>query len=64
MHEMRTIVVDDPGICQSVMWLYCTNIAEQIKVLFRVESLEDPRHIVLDGVTIPPTSRGRILPIE
>jgi len=30
------------------MWLRCAKIAEQIKVLFGVDTLADPRHVVLD----------------
>jgi len=48
MHEMRTIVIDDPGrgVCQSVslsvMRLRCANTAERIEVLLWVENLGDP----------------------
>jgi len=38
MHEMRTIVIDDPGVCQSVILLHCTNTAERIEVLLGVRA--------------------------
>jgi len=40
IHEMRTIVIDDPGVCQSV----CYAVS-----LFAVETAVDQRNIVLDG---------------
>jgi len=36
MHEMQTIVVDDPGhlsVCLSVTWLRCENMAEWVEML-------------------------------
>jgi len=49
MHEIRTIAIDDPGVCQSVC--HAGGLC----------SPEDPRNIVLDGVPIPtsPMVRGR-----
>jgi len=40
------------------------NTAEQIEVLFGVETLGDPRHILLDGASDPPSAsegKGEIL---
>jgi len=47
MHKMRTISVDDLGVCQSVTRLCRANTAERIEVLLGVETW-DPRNIVLD----------------
>jgi len=53
MHEMRTIAIDDPGrlsvsLPRGFIQLRCANTAERIEVLLRVETLGDPRNIVLD----------------
>jgi len=45
MHEIRTIAIDDPGICQTVMWLHLALTAERVNVLFGVETLGDLRNI-------------------
>jgi len=58
---MRTRVIDDPlawvSVSQSVCHLRggaaCTKASERIEVLFEVQTLGDPRHIVLDGVLTP-----------
>jgi len=55
IHEMRTIAIDAPIICQSVMRADCAKAAEQIDVLFGVET---PGDIVLDGSSPSPTARG------
>jgi len=56
MHETRTIAIDNPGrllVCKfvslSITRLRCANMSEQIEVLLQVETLKDPRDIVLDG---------------
>jgi len=46
-HEMRTIAFDDPGVCQFVC--HAASLSERIKVLLQLETLGDPRNIVLDG---------------
>jgi len=40
-----------PGVsvCQSVTRLRCAKTAERIQVLLRMETLGDPRNIILDG---------------
>jgi len=44
MHEMQTIVTDDCAVCSPVClshgstWLYCAEVAEQIKMLFGVDT--------------------------
>jgi len=44
MHEMRTIAIDDPGVCQSVCHvlgctkLRCSNTAERIEIVLRGEN--------------------------
>jgi len=51
VHDMWPIATDDPmhlGVCQS-KGLPCANPAERIEVLLWVETLRDPRNIVLDG---------------
>jgi len=53
MHEMQTIATDGPITwCLSlfVMSLCPAKKAEHIEVLFGVETLWDPRHIVLDWI--------------
>jgi len=63
MCDMQTIVTVVSGVflsvCLSVCLLgdltrlYCAKTAEQIKILFRVNTLEGPSNIVLDGILIP-----------
>jgi len=60
MHEMHTIVTDVRSVCLSVClscgssWLHCAKMAEQIKMVFGVNTLGDPRNIVLDvGLGLP-----------
>jgi len=43
MQEMRTIAIDDPGVCQSVTRLRCANTTERIEVLFGVVTLAYPK---------------------
>jgi len=59
MHEVQTTAIDDPrclSVCllRSIMWLYCSNTAEQIEVLYGLETLGDPSIIVLHGRLIFP----------
>jgi len=55
MHEMQTIVTNDRGICLSVCLLcgssrlHCAKTAEQIKMLFGVNTHRGTWNIVLDG---------------
>jgi len=42
------------------MWQYCAKMTEQIKVQFVVETLGDPRHIVLDFCPSPPMVSGSV----
>jgi len=48
MHEIQTIVTDDPGACLSVYLscgatqLHCAKIAEQIKMWFGVNTRGGP----------------------
>jgi len=60
MRQMQTIVTDVRGVCLSCgsTRLHCAKTATQIKMLFRVNTYEDPRNIVLDGGPDPPTARG------
>jgi len=68
MHEMQTIVTDIRGVCMSVRppvclsrgstRLHCAKTAEQIKILFGVNTLGGPRNIVLDGGSDPPLRGG------
>jgi len=64
MHDMQTIVTDVSGVCPSVCLsrgstrLLCAKTAEQIKILFRVDTLGGPRNIVLDGGLDPSTALG------
>jgi len=55
---VQTIAVDDPGVCQlsslSVMQLGCAKMAEQINILFGVETSGDAGNLVLDGGPHPP----------
>jgi len=47
---MRTIAIDDPGVCQSVCYVgELCKTTERIDILFGVETPRDPRNIVLDG---------------
>jgi len=59
MNAMRTIAIDDPGVCLSVMKADGLKTAEQIDVLFGVITFDDPRSKVLDGDPGFPKSRGR-----
>jgi len=62
-HEMRTIVTNNPGVCQSVgLCLFvtraeCTKTAERIDVLFGVETPRYPRNIVSDESSSPTAMR-------
>jgi len=55
MHEVRTTTIDDPGVCLSVTRVGCAKTAEQIDVLFEVETSVSPRNIALDGIPDFPT---------
>jgi len=63
MHQMQTIVTDDPSVCLSVCLsrgstrLHCAKMAEQIKMLFGVNTRGGPRNIVLHG-SPDPSQRG------
>jgi len=57
MNEIRTTAIYDPGrlsVCLSrsghFTRLRCANMAKRIEVLLGVETLGDPRNIVLDGI--------------
>jgi len=72
MHDIQTIVTNvHGGVCQSVLScgsvrLHCAKAAEQIKMLFGVNTPVGPWNIVLDSVPDPPTERGswgKFLPI-
>jgi len=58
MHEMQAIVTDDPGVCLFVCHVaqldFTAKLAEQIKMLFGVNTLGDPWNILLDGDPDPP----------
>jgi len=64
---MQTIVTDNSRVCQSVCLSrsstgnHCAKTAEQMKMLFGVNTLGGPRNIVLDGGPDPPTARGRVI---
>jgi len=62
MHDMChvSIVTDDTAHDESVCLSRCAKMAEQIVVLFRVETLVDPRHVVLDRGPNRPTARGPV----
>jgi len=61
IHEIRTIVIVDPSVCQFVCHTTgCVNTAERIEVLFGEKSFGAPRHIVLDRVLIPYGERWRL----
>jgi len=55
MHEMQSIATDVRGVCQSVCLsrgssqLRCAKTAEQIKMLFGVNTPGGPWNVVLDG---------------
>jgi len=59
---MQTIVTDvySVSICLSCgsTRLHCAKMAEQIKILFGVNTLGGPRNIVLDGHPDPPKAKG------
>jgi len=66
MQEMQTIVTDVCGVCLSVCLshgssqLHCAKMAEQIKMLFGVNTSGGPRNIVLDvGPDPPPHREGK-----
>jgi len=44
-----------PGVCQSVMWFRCANVAQQIEVMLGLETLGNPRFMVLKGSLSFPT---------
>jgi len=52
MHIVQTIVTDDCGVCLSrgSTWLHCAKMAEQIKMLFGVNTSGGPGNT---GVLIP-----------
>jgi len=53
---MRPIATDDPlawYVGQYATRLRCQKAVDLIEVLFGVETLEDPSHVVLDGVSVP-----------
>jgi len=53
MNDMKTIAINDPGVCLSVTRAGCTKEAKRIDVLFEVETPGDAINIVLDKVPIP-----------
>jgi len=62
MHEMRTIAVDDPDVCQSLS-ASCGRLCENGRTDRRPvwgENL-DPRYIVLDGVHVDRRLWGAML---
>jgi len=50
MHVMQAMVINDRGVCLSCGSTrhHCAKMAEQIKMLFGVNTLVGPRNIVLD----------------
>jgi len=60
MHEMQSIVIDVRGVFPSVTLshgstrLHCAKTAEQIKILFGMNTLGAPKNIVSDGGPDPP----------
>jgi len=56
---MRTIAIDDPGVCQSVTRAGCAKTAERIDVLFGVKTHGDPKNIALHGGAHLLTVKGR-----
>jgi len=50
------------SVSLSVRQLHCANTAERIEVLLRVDTLGDPRNIVLDGSPDFPTDSMRPSP--
>jgi len=65
MHEMLTIVTGVRSVCLSVSLscgssrLHSAKMAEQIKMLFGVNTLGSLWNIVLEMGPDPPTQRGR-----
>jgi len=59
MHEMQSILTDVRGVCLSrgSSRLHCAKMAEQIKMLFRVNTPIGPWNIVLN-VGLDPPQRG------
>jgi len=55
MHEMQSVLTNVCGICLSCgsYRLHCAKMAEQIKMLFGVNTPAGPRNIVLKVVLIP-----------
>jgi len=64
-HAVLLLLVDPVTwcLCLPIMRLHCAETAERIDVLFRLETLGDPRYIVLDADLDPPTKWRKILPI-
>jgi len=63
MHELQIISTTVPVawcVSQSVMCLHPVKTAEQIEVLFWLETFGGPRNIVLDGGPNPPTVSGSV----
>jgi len=48
------------AVCYSVTRLSCAKTAKRIEVLFGMDTLRDPRNIVLDEILDPPTTRERV----
>jgi len=63
MHDMQTIVTDDPGVCLSrgSTRLHCAKMAERIKMLFGVLSCGPKEHCIGRGFRCP-HSEGRGIP--
>jgi len=63
MHEMQSILTDVRGVCLSVSCsssrLHCAKMAEQIKMLFGVNTSRAPWNIVLDVGPDSATERGK-----
>jgi len=59
MHEMLTILTVCVSLACSSSWLHCAKMAEQIKMLFGVNTPGGPRNIVLDVGPDVPTERWR-----
>jgi len=61
MLEVRTIAINNPGICFSVSlsWFSCAKTAKRNEVLFGAKTLGGTRNIVLNGGPDSPTARGK-----
>jgi len=46
---MRSIAIDDPGVCQFATRANCAKTADWIDVLFEVSTPGNPRNPLLDG---------------